>query len=297
MRSYLIAITLIFSLIFVTPIQSQSCRVKDVATNKLTRCKFPFKFKGETHNGCIDYIDVKNGKKVPGDPWCSTKVSGPDREHVTGGDHYGECGSSCPSSGSCRVRDQATKRLKQCEFPFKFKGETYYGCIDHIDVVDGKKIPSESGVPWCSTKVRGSDREHVPGGDHYGDCNASCPGADEASDERRLKKQRATFDSFDKNGNGFLTKREFSRGFDALNIAEDSEETFTTSQLNELFTAIDNNNDKRLDFDEFQQLNINAGSQLDASGWAAFIPQLLGLFTSFFGAGGGGAGLLGGLFG
>ena len=58
---------------------TESCRVKDIATNKLTRCKFPFKFKGETHNGCIDYIDVKDGKKVPGDPWCSTKVKGSER--------------------------------------------------------------------------------------------------------------------------------------------------------------------------------------------------------------------------
>ena len=81
-----------------------------------------------------------------------------------------------------------------------------------------------------------------------------------------------------------------------MNIAEDSEETFTTEQLNELFTAIDNNNDKRLDFDEFQQLNINAGSQLDASGWAAFIPQVLALFTQFFSSDEG-AGLLRGLFG
>ena len=75
---------------------TESCRVKDVSTNKFTRCKFPFKFKGEMHNGCIDYIDVKNGQKIPGDPWCSTKVVGSNREHVSGGGHYGECNSSCP---------------------------------------------------------------------------------------------------------------------------------------------------------------------------------------------------------
>ena len=81
-----------------------------------------------------------------------------------------------------------------------------------------------------------------------------------------------------------------------MNIAEDSEESFTTEQLNEVFTAIDNNNDKRLNFDEFKQLNINAGSQLDASGWAAFIPQVLSLFTTFFSSDEG-TGLLRGLFG
>ena len=67
------------------------------------QCEFPFKYKGETHYGCIDYIDVKNGQKVPlnkGDkPWCSTKVSGSDREHVSGGGYYGECDSSCLDAG------------------------------------------------------------------------------------------------------------------------------------------------------------------------------------------------------
>ena len=75
---------------------TESCKVKDRATEKLVQCEFPFKFKGETYDGCIDFIDIKNGTKIPGDPWCSTKVNGSDREHVSGGSHYGNCGSSCP---------------------------------------------------------------------------------------------------------------------------------------------------------------------------------------------------------
>ena len=61
-------------------------------------CEFPFKFKGKTYNGCINFVDIKNGQQLPGDPWCSTKVSGSDREHVTGGRHYGECHNwhNCP---------------------------------------------------------------------------------------------------------------------------------------------------------------------------------------------------------
>merc|ERR1712217_884391 len=77
-----------------------------------------------------------------------------------------------PSKGSCRVKDLATKQFLQCEFPFKFKGQTYNGCIDFIDIKNGQKVP---GKPWCSTKVRGADREHVSGGSHYGDCNSFCP--------------------------------------------------------------------------------------------------------------------------
>ena len=77
---------------------TESCRVKDRRTNRNVPCEFPFKFEGETHYGCIDYIQVKNGRKIPGKPWCSTKVSGSQREHVQGGRHFGNCDDSCPSA-------------------------------------------------------------------------------------------------------------------------------------------------------------------------------------------------------
>ena len=77
---------------------TESCRVNEIATNRNVQCEFPFKFEGETHYGCINYIEVKNGRKVPGKPWCSTKVSGSQREHVKGGRHFGNCDDSCPSA-------------------------------------------------------------------------------------------------------------------------------------------------------------------------------------------------------
>ena len=77
---------------------TESCRVKDGATNSFVQCEFPFKFEGETHYGCIDYTEVKNGRKVLGDPWCSTKVEGPQRRHVRGGGHFGNCDNSCPNA-------------------------------------------------------------------------------------------------------------------------------------------------------------------------------------------------------
>merc|ERR1712217_422 len=79
----------------ITPIQAQ-CKVKEKATNKPTKCQFPFKFKGKTFNKCIDFIDIKDGEKVLGKPWCSTKVRASDKKHVDGGSHYGNCDSSCP---------------------------------------------------------------------------------------------------------------------------------------------------------------------------------------------------------
>jgi len=169
---------------------TDSCSVKEVGTSKTLPCEFPFEFKGRMNYGCITYVDIDiNGNEIPvsnGRPWCSTKVSGSNRKHVSGGGHYGDCYEPCKISDpraplrspnglqiqSCKVKDRATEKLVQCEFPFKFKGVTYDGCIDFIDIKNGTKIP---GDPWCSTKVNGSDREHVSGGSHYGDCGSSCP--------------------------------------------------------------------------------------------------------------------------
>jgi len=89
---------------------------------------------------------------------------------------------------SCRVRDKGTNKLMQCEFPFKYKGETLYGCIDWIDIKDGKKVSVntlKNGKPWCSTKVSGPDREHVSGGGHFGDCDSSCPKVEEQTGEQQ----------------------------------------------------------------------------------------------------------------
>ena len=78
----------------ITP--EKSCKVREKSSNKLTQCEFPFKFKGRTHNSCIDYVDIlPGGKEVKDEPWCSTKVSGSDRKYVSGGGHYGDCDSSC----------------------------------------------------------------------------------------------------------------------------------------------------------------------------------------------------------
>merc|ERR1712004_231066 len=98
MRKFLIQFAIIGSLMIINPVKSQSCRVKDRATKKNVQCEFPFKFEGETHYGCIDYIQVKNGRKIPGKPWCSTKVRGSQREHVKGGSHFGNCDDSCPNA-------------------------------------------------------------------------------------------------------------------------------------------------------------------------------------------------------
>ena len=92
---------------------------------------------------------------------------------------------------SCTVRDRATRRNVQCEFPFRFEGETHYGCIDYIEVKNGRKVPA--GKPWCSTKVSGSQREHVKGGQHFGNCdNSYCPDAEEGLRQHQQSQNRTS---------------------------------------------------------------------------------------------------------
>ena len=60
-----------------------------------TACIFPFVHEGKSYFGCP--IDPDDSSKR----WCSTQVDS-NGNHVIGGGHYGECGSSCPvhSDGS-----------------------------------------------------------------------------------------------------------------------------------------------------------------------------------------------------
>ena len=49
------------------------------------------------------------------------------------------------NSKPCKVIEQATGEIKDCQFPFIHKEEAYYGCT----TVDGP----DGGKAWCSTRV------------------------------------------------------------------------------------------------------------------------------------------------
>ena len=55
--------------------------------------------------------------------------------------------------------------FRQCVFPFKHNGFTYYGCP--ID-------PDDRSKRWCSTLVDESGN-HIVGKNKYGHCSKSCP--------------------------------------------------------------------------------------------------------------------------
>lgn len=60
-----------------------------------------------------------------------------------------------------------------------------------------------------------------------------------------MKKMRTIFNSYDKDGSGYLSKGELQRFFKSM------ETYFTKSELSEAMYIIDNNNDGKVSFQEF----------------------------------------------
>ena len=72
----------------------------------------------------------------------------------------------------CFTTKDSVDPNKQCIFPFKFKGVTFYGCP--TDLIDKKRR-------WCSTKTDSSGN-HVRGEGKYGFCTFDCPKHFESSE-------------------------------------------------------------------------------------------------------------------
>ena len=80
----------------------------------------------------------------------------------------------------CSVLEVASGESKPCQFPFIYKNETYYGCTLKDSIGD---LDTQTGKPWCSTKIDPLDYEHITDGDYYGDCvMEECPSAKAGED-------------------------------------------------------------------------------------------------------------------
>ena len=80
----------------------------------------------------------------------------------------------------CSVLEEGSGELKPCQFPFIYKNVTYYGCTLKDSTGD---LDTQTGKPWCSTKIDPLDYEHITNGDHYGDClMEECPSAKAGED-------------------------------------------------------------------------------------------------------------------
>ena len=73
----------------------------------------------------------------------------------------------------CSVIESSSNSKKPCQFPFKFKGRTFYECTTITGTDDNDEY--EYGNPWCSTKTD-DNGNHISGQGVYGDCiDESCP--------------------------------------------------------------------------------------------------------------------------
>ena len=71
------------------------------------------------------------------------------------------------------------------------------------------------------------------------------------------------FERLDKNGNNFISKREFLQGVESLNEDTIDPKELSRNTLNVLFNDLDKNNDGKLDIEEFKKF----GSSGARRGW------------------------------
>merc|ERR1719288_109143 len=61
------------------------------------------------------------------------------------------------------------------------------------------------------------------------------------------------FERLDKNGNNFISKREFFQGVESLNEDTNDPKELSRDSVNVLFNDLDKNHDGKLDFEEFKK--------------------------------------------
>ena len=88
------------------------------------------------------------------------------------------------NQNNCNVIEEGSGLTKKCQFPFIYKEQMFDGCT----TLDGSQ-----GKPWCSTNTDPKTKEHIVGGQHYGDCLLdTCPMQSildlEANDEEKFQK-------------------------------------------------------------------------------------------------------------
>jgi len=71
-----------------------ACLTDDTGPDRNAPCKFPFIYRGQTHDECAVW---NYGGKNQGKLWCSTQTD-PDGYHANGNGKYGFCGFNCYSS-------------------------------------------------------------------------------------------------------------------------------------------------------------------------------------------------------
>ena len=97
------------------------------------------------------------------------------------------------SLGKCTVVEKGTNESKPCQFPFIYKDQIFHGCTTVL-------YKTGDTFPWCSTKRKPGDLEHLTGDQNYGNCSDNCLTAEEGQtlfDEKVEKKNILDLRGFD----------------------------------------------------------------------------------------------------
>ena len=110
----------------------------------------------------------------------------------------------------------------------------------------GQLLNFGSAMPQ-SVVFEGEDHEAVP-------LEAvTSPSEGEDLETGPLEMLERTFERLDENGNNFISKREFFQGVESLNEDTNDPKELSRNTVNVLFNDLDQNNDGKLDIEEFKK--------------------------------------------
>lgn len=103
--------------------QQQVC-VKENGSGEILPCKLPFRFSGQIFNACTTASDPE------GKPWCSTRTSGPENDHVGGGRHWGHCDENitCSSPLEQEITNYLETFDRRVMFDSRCQCQSYRNC-------------------------------------------------------------------------------------------------------------------------------------------------------------------------
>ena len=140
---------------------SKECPIERTVCDE---CIFPFLYNGKTHNTCLKWHKGANSYPT----WCATALD-LNNEFKNGDRHWGHCSDDCRYNVQ-KVKPQMPAVCKECIFPFRYKGQTYFSCINKG--INPTKLGKQN-LTWCPIAVD-ENNEFKDGDRHFEYCTPDC---------------------------------------------------------------------------------------------------------------------------